>query len=84
MNRATEISGKLYEAGLSISALANQQNEASEEIAHKSSSVLEEATGTAKNVEESARLIQALANDVRFQMNKMSELEDGGKCGRSR
>lgn len=74
MNRATGISDKLYEAGLSISALANQQNEAGEDIAHKSSSVLEEATGTAKNVEESVRLIQALANDVRFQMNKMSEL----------
>jgi methyl-accepting chemotaxis protein len=76
MNRATEISGKLYEAGLSISALAKQQNEASVEIALKSSSVLEEATGTAKNVEESVRLIQALADDVRFQMNKMSELEN--------
>lgn len=79
MKRATEISDKLYEAGLSISALANQQNEASEDIAHKSSSVLEEATGTAKNVEESVRLIQALANDVRFHMTKMSELENSSK-----
>ncbi len=79
MYKATEISDKLYEAGLSISALANQQNEASEEIAHRSSSVLEEATGTAKNVEESVRLIQALVNDVRFNMDKMSQLEDSSK-----
>jgi len=79
MNKATDISGKLYEAGLSISALANQQNEASEDIALKSSNVLEEASGTAKNVEESVRLIQALVNDVNHNMDKISELEDSSR-----
>lgn len=79
VNKATEISGKLSEAGVSISALAKQQNCASEEIAGKSSCVLEEATETAKSVEKSAELVQMLVNDIRFNMEKISELRDSSK-----
>jgi methyl-accepting chemotaxis protein len=76
VRKATEISGNLSDAGASIAVLANQQNEASEEIAHKSSSVLEGATNTAKSVEESAGLVQGLVNDIRFSMEKISALKE--------
>lgn len=75
VNKATDISSSLSEAGVSISVLANQQNSASEEIANKSSNVLEGATITAKNVEESAGLIQALVNDIKFNIEKITTLE---------
>ncbi len=79
MDKVTSISGRLAEAGMSISALANQQNAASEEIANKSSNVLEEATNTAKSVDESVRLIGTLVKDIRFNMERISELEESSK-----
>lgn len=79
VNKATVISGNLSEAGMSISVLANQQNEASEEIANKSANVLEGATSTAKSVEESAGLVQTLVNDIKFNMEKISTLEESSK-----
>lgn len=79
MEKATTISGHLSEAGMSISILANQQNAASEEIANKSSEVLEEAAGNAKSVEESAGLVQALVNDISFNMEKISELKESSR-----
>ncbi|HEX2944838.1 MAG TPA: methyl-accepting chemotaxis protein [Clostridia bacterium] len=79
MDKVTSISGKLAEAGMSISALANQQNAASEEIANKSSNVLGEATNTAKSVDKSVALIDTLVNDIRSNMEKVSELENSSK-----
>ncbi len=79
MDKVTVISGKLSEAGMSISVLANQQNGASEEIANKSSNVLEEATNTARSVDESVRLVDTLVKDIRFNMGKISELAKSSK-----
>lgn len=75
VKKATIISHELSQAGLSIAALANQQNEASEEIAQKSSNVSEGATNTAKSVEESSILIDTLVRDTKFNIEKISSLE---------
>lgn len=74
ISNAIHISNDLSEAGISISALANQQNQASEEIASRSHNLLEGATNTANSMEESTELVHAHVNDIKFNMEKITSL----------
>ncbi len=80
IDQATEISNNLSNAGLSISALASQQNKASEEIAQKSSGMLEEVVETARSVEESTVLIDQLVQNIRSSMEKISVMGESSKA----
>lgn len=79
VDKANIISKNLSQAGISISEMANQQNIVSEEIASMSAFVLEGASGTAKSVEESAGLIQALVNDIKHNMDQISALQESSR-----
>lgn len=79
VGQATAISHNLSEAGISISALADQQNKASEEIAQKSSGMLEQVVETARSVEESTVLVDLLVKNIRSSMEKISVLDESSK-----
>ncbi len=79
VGQATAISHNLSEAGISISALADQQNKASEEIAQRSSGMLEGVVETAKSVEESTVLVDLLVKNINSSIDKISVMDESSK-----